>query len=197
MSGRRAAFVDRDGVVNELVRDPASGERESPLSVDDVALIPGAVEGLAALAGAGFLLVGVTNQPAAAKGTVSRTRIEQIQERVIELLAAEGIAFDAFEICLHHPDGILPELSGPCECRKPAPGMLLRAARNLAIDLGRSWMVGDTDADVLAGRAAGCRTALIENPSSAHKRSGSILSDVSAPRLPAAVELILAADEAA
>ena len=97
--------------------------------------------------------------------------LHAMQARVLELLAAEGASFDDFRICLHHPEGVVPELTGPCDCRKPAPGMLLDAARELDIDLERSWMIGDTDSDVLAGRAAGCRTVLIEQPHSAHKRT--------------------------
>ncbi len=103
--------------------------------------------------------------------------------RVLELLAAEGVRFDASRLCLHHPDGVVAELSGPCDCRKPAPGMLLDAARALGLDLGGSWMLGDTDADVAAGRAAGCRTVLIEHPASAHKRGGGASPDLIAADL--------------
>jgi D-glycero-D-manno-heptose 1,7-bisphosphate phosphatase len=90
---------------------------------------------------------------------------------VLELLAAEGVSFDAFEICHHHPAGVVPELTGSCDCRKPAPGMLLDAARRLDVDLTASWMIGDADTDVAAGLAAGCHTVLIEHPGSAHKRT--------------------------
>lgn len=189
MSGR-AVFVDRDGVVNELVPDPVSGQPESPLAVDAVRLIDGAAGALVALRDAGFALVGISNQPAAAKGKVSSATIEAIQARVVELLAAEDLEFDAFELCLHHPDGTVPALTVTCECRKPAPGMLLHAAATLDIDLARSWMIGDTDADVLAGAAAGCRTILIAQPGSAHKRSGAIISDLYAETLAEAVDSI-------
>jgi D-glycero-D-manno-heptose 1,7-bisphosphate phosphatase len=91
---------------------------------------------------------------------------------VLELLARREVQITASRLCLHHPDGVLAELSGPCACRKPAPGMLYDLAAELQLDLGTSWMVGDTDADVGAGRAAGCRTLLIEHPGSAHKRTG-------------------------
>jgi D-glycero-D-manno-heptose 1,7-bisphosphate phosphatase len=91
---------------------------------------------------------------------------------VLELLAYEGVTLDAWRLCPHHPDGIVAELAGPCPCRKPAPGMLLEAAGTLKLDLETSWLVGDTDTDIAAGQAAGCATALIEYPGSAHKRSG-------------------------
>jgi D-glycero-D-manno-heptose 1,7-bisphosphate phosphatase len=97
-------------------------------------------------------------------------RLEEVHRRVLDLLSAEGVELDAWRMCLHHPEGVVPELTGSCECRKPEPGMLLDAGRELGVDMAGSWMVGDTDADVQAGAAAGCRTVLVENPASAHKR---------------------------
>jgi D-glycero-D-manno-heptose 1,7-bisphosphate phosphatase len=190
---RAAVFIDRDGVINALVTDPQTRRPESPLRVDDVVLLPGAAAALVRLKRDGWPLVGVSNQPAAAKGLVSRGRLQSVQARVLELLAAEGVSFDDFRLCLHHPDAVLPELAGPCECRKPAPGMLLAAAQARDLDLGRSWMVGDTDSDVLAGQAAGCSTVLITNAGSAHKRAGSAVPDATAGDLGEAAELILAA----
>ncbi|HEY2283946.1 MAG TPA: HAD-IIIA family hydrolase [Solirubrobacteraceae bacterium] len=178
--GRAAAFLDRDGVLNELVPDRASGEPESPLSVDDVRLIPGAAAAAAALARLGLLLVCVSNQPAAAKGRVSVARLLAVHDRVIELLREQGVELAASRLCLHHEHGAAPELTGPCDCRKPAPGMLLDGARSLGIDLGASWMVGDTDADIAAGKAAGCMTLLIRHPGSVHKRLQAIDPDLTA-----------------
>ena len=169
---RAAVFFDRDGVVNELVPDPVSGLPESPLHPDDVLLVSTAPLALRALREAGFLLVGISNQPAAAKGTVTLEELERVHRRVVELLAEGGARPDAFYLCFHHPEGIVPALTGECDCRKPAPGLILQAAREFAVDLGGSWMVGDTAADVAAGRTAGCRTVLVEHPGSAHKRLG-------------------------
>jgi D-glycero-D-manno-heptose 1,7-bisphosphate phosphatase len=193
LSRRRAAFLDRDGVLNALVPDPVSGLGESPLRPADVRLLPGAATAARRLAERGFALVGVSNQPAAAKGKVSLEELRAVQERVLELLAAEGVGFDDFRLCLHHPDGVVEGLSGPCECRKPEPGMLLEAAAELDLDLAASWLIGDTDADVGAARAAGCRAAQVENPDSAHKRGGAATADVSAPDLTAAVAAIVGA----
>ena len=109
--------------------------------------------------------------------------------------AAEDVRFDAFELCLHHPDGVVPELTGKCDCRKPAPGMLVEAARRLDLDLTASWMVGDTDADVTAGRAAGSHTVLIEHPGSEHKRGGGVRPDAKVRNLAAAVSVIVDAEE--
>jgi len=195
VSGRGAVFVDRDGVINELVTDPVSGRPESPLRPSDLTLVPGASAALGGLASAGWPLVGVSNQPAAAKGVASLQELKAVQARVLELLAAEGVRFDAFKLCLHHPNGVVPDLTGECECRKPAPGMLLEAARELGLDLTASWMVGDTDGDVAAGQAAGCRTVLIEYPGSAHKRDRVPHPDTIVRNLAAAVTVILAGRE--
>lgn len=186
-----AAFIDRDGVVNELVPDPGSQLPESPLDPAQVVLMPGVAGALRRLRAAGYLLVGVSNQPAAAKGKVALATLEAVQARVLDLLRAEGIEPDGFKLCFHHPDGTVPDLARSCDCRKPAPGMLLEAARELDLDLGSSWMIGDTDDDVAAGAAAGCRTVLVENPFSAHKRRGAAQPDVCAPDLGAAAERLL------
>jgi D-glycero-D-manno-heptose 1,7-bisphosphate phosphatase len=191
VSARAAAFLDRDGTLSELVPDPESGLPEAPLQLGDVRLIDAAAAAARRLAQAGFALVCVTNQPAAAKGKVSRDQVLAVHERVVELLRAQGVQFAASRICLHHPQAVVPELAGPCDCRKPAPGMLLDAAAELGLELARSWMVGDTDSDVAAGRAAGTRTALIEHPGSAHKRTDSTNPDVRAATLAdAATELL-------
>jgi len=170
--GRPAAFLDRDGTLNQAVPDPDSGMPESPLSVDDVRLLPAAAAAAGKLADAGYALVCVSNQPAAAKGKVTVGQLLAVHERALTLLAQQGIQVEISLLCLHHPDGVLGELSRPCACRKPAPGMLLDAAAELELDLGSSWMLGDTDTDIAAGHAAGARTVLIEYPPSAHKRSG-------------------------
>jgi D-glycero-D-manno-heptose 1,7-bisphosphate phosphatase len=190
--GRPAAFLDRDGTLNEAVLDPESGKPESPLSVADVRLLPGVAAAAASLADAGYALVCVSNQPAAAKGKVTIPELLAIHERVIALLAERGARVETSLLCPHHPDGVLGGLAGPCRCRKPAPGMLLDAAGALELDLGRSWMLGDTDADVGAGRGAGCLTAMIEYPASAHKRSGQPSADLLAANLEDAAAQLLA-----
>jgi D-glycero-D-manno-heptose 1,7-bisphosphate phosphatase len=188
---RRAAFFDRDGVVNELVPDPTTGLPESPLAPGDVALKPGVAGALKRLRSAGYLLVGISNQPAAAKGSVTLDQLRSVQTRVEELLRAEQLEADAFRLCFHHPEGVVAELARVCDCRKPAPGMLLAAASELEIDLVDSWMIGDTDSDVVAGAAAGCRTVLVEDPASSHKRVGGSKPDARAADLDGAVEYIL------
>jgi histidinol-phosphate phosphatase family protein len=188
--GRAAVFLDRDGVLNELVADRVSGLPESPLRVADVRLVPGAAAAAARLAQLGFVLVCVSNQPAAAKGLVSAAQLVAVHERVVELLGEQGVRLAASQLCMHHEHGVVPELSGPCDCRKPAPGMLLEQARALTIDLGVSWMVGDTDADIAAGRAAGCMTLLIRHPGSVHKRLQGVGPDLAADSLADAAAML-------
>ena len=190
----RGVLVDRDGVLNELVADPETGLGESPLRVQDVRLVPGAASALKTLREAGYSVACVSNQPAAAKGRVSTQALFEIHARVLEQLEREGAALDAWRVCLHHPQGTVAELAGPCDCRKPQAGMLLDVAAELGLDLRRSWMVGDTDADVEAGRRAGCRTIAIQAPPSAHKRSGRAEADLTAYNLQEAAALLLAKD---
>ena len=189
--GGPVAFLDRDGTLNEGIAEVDSQLLESPLSVEDVRLIPGAAMAAEALTEAGYALVCVTNQPAAAKGKVSIGELLAVHQRVVELLAREGVRLAVSLLCPHHPAGVIDELSGPCDCRKPAPGMLLHAAGAQGAELGASWMLGDTDADVRAGRLAGCRTVLIEYPGSAHKRSAEASPDLRAADLLDAVAKVL------
>jgi len=189
--GSRAVFVDRDGVLDELVPDPESGLPESPLDPGDVRLLPGVGAALGELEAASYTLIGVSNQPAAAKGKVSREQLLAVHQRVLDLLAAEGIHFADFKLCLHHPDAVVEDLRGPCACRKPAPGMLLEAAAERSLDLGSSWMIGDTDTDVEAGRSAGTGTVLVEYPGSSHKRMGGVEPTFRAVDLRGAVGILV------
>jgi D-glycero-D-manno-heptose 1,7-bisphosphate phosphatase len=189
--GVRAIFLDRDGTLNELVPDPASGLPEGPLEPGAVRLIPGAAAAAKRLAWAGYTLVCVSNQPAAAKGKASVDELKAVHEKVLALLLAEDVEIALSLLCIHHPEGSIAALSGPCECRKPAPGMLLRAASVLTLDLDASWVIGDTDTDVAAGRRAGCRAVLLEHPPSKHKRTGESDAALRAADLSGASEELL------
>jgi D-glycero-D-manno-heptose 1,7-bisphosphate phosphatase len=185
-----AAFLDRDGTLNELVVDPVTGFPESPLRPESVRLVQGVAASLKILRTQGFLLVCVTNQPAAAKGRVPLEQLISVQARVVELLGEEGVHFDAARMCVHHPNGVVEGLSGPCDCRKPRPGMILSAAEELGVELARSWLIGDTDSDVAAGLAAGCHTILLETVGSAHKRQAPEAANERAANLRAAVRIV-------
>ncbi|MGC2163480.1 MAG: HAD family hydrolase [Silvibacterium sp.] len=160
--GRRAVFLDRDGVINRNVLNPATGKYEAPLTAAECALIPGVPAALRQLQDAGFLLFLVSNQPNYAKGKASLAELEAIDAELRRELAAMGVEFAAVYYCLHHPDGIVAEYSRPCVCRKPLPYFLLKAIREFGLDAAESWMVGDRTTDVLCGRAAGVRTIFID-----------------------------------
>jgi D-glycero-D-manno-heptose 1,7-bisphosphate phosphatase len=165
----RALFLDRDGVLDELVYYQSSGEWESPRTASDVRMVPGAAEALRKANQAGWLLVIITNQPSFAKGKTSRQDLLDAHDLVLGQL---GVPIAKSALCFHHPDAVVDELRVTCECRKPAAGSILAAARELDIDLAQSWMAGDQDSDLASGRAAGVRVALIETPESADKRGG-------------------------
>ncbi len=151
----RAVFLDKDGTLVEDV----------PYNVnpDRIKLAAGAREGLRWLDKAGFALIVVTNQSGIARGLFSTEALAQVQLRLEELLRGIGVSLAGFYYCPHHPEGRVAEYAIDCSCRKPAPGLILRAAQELNIDLGRSWMVGDILDDVEAGQRAGCKTVLIDN----------------------------------
>ncbi len=171
---RIALFLDRDGILNQPVWDPRAAAPESPLTIEQVELVPDAAAVVHDARASGLVVVVVSNQPAAAKRAVSRSRIHDVHRRVLSLLAARGASVDHSYLCLHHPQGSDPALGVVCRCRKPAPGMLEQAARDLGLDLSASWHIGDTDADVGAARAARLAgVAIVANPLSAHRRGRS------------------------
>ncbi|MGO9184973.1 D-glycero-alpha-D-manno-heptose-1,7-bisphosphate 7-phosphatase [Mycobacterium sp.] len=183
-------FLDRDGVLNELIFNPVTGEYESPHTPEDLVMIDGVIPALRRLAGAGFALFLVSNQPSYAKGKTTLENIRDIHRRLDGSLRGNGIAFGEYFYCYHHPHGIVSAYSGKCLCRKPMPYFLLQAAREHGVDLASSWMVGDQDTDVECGRSAGCRTALVMNNHSAAKR-GCSRPDVTVTALSEAADRII------
>ncbi len=151
---RSAVFLDKDGTLVEDV----------PYNVDPalIVLVPGAAEGLLRLARLGYRLIVVSNQAGLALGRFDEAALEAAWRHLAGLLAAQDVTLDHFYYCPHHPEGSVGALATACTCRKPAPGMLLRAAAEHGIDLASSWMVGDILNDVEAGRRAGCRTVLVD-----------------------------------
>ncbi|MBX9624967.1 MAG: HAD family hydrolase, partial [Gemmataceae bacterium] len=130
-------------------------------SVDRVRLVPGSAGAVAALNRAGWVVVVVTNQGGVARGFFTDESVPVVHAHIGELLAEHGGRIDAFYHCPHHPDGEVAAYRGPCDCRKPKPGMLRRAAADLNLDLERSWMVGDRVSDLEAGAAVGAKTVLV------------------------------------
>jgi D-glycero-D-manno-heptose 1,7-bisphosphate phosphatase len=143
----RAVFLDRDGVINV--------DRGYVHKVEDFRFVPGSAEAMRRLQAAGWRLVVVTNQSGLARGLYSRGDYDRFTTHLQGQLAAIGVTVDAVLHCPHLPDATVAAYRLQCDCRKPAPGMLLRAARELALDLAASVMVGDRFTDVEAGRAAG------------------------------------------
>ena len=150
---RPAVFLDRDGVLNRpVIRD---GLPYPPATIEELELYPDVVEGCRQLREAGFLLIVVTNQPDVGRGTRSRESVEVINARLREVIPA----LDGIEVCFHAG----AEHGEPCACRKPEPGLVLRAAAAHAIDLKRSFLIGDRWRDVGCAHAAGCRAAFIDH----------------------------------
>jgi histidinol-phosphate phosphatase family protein len=149
-----AVFLDKDGT---LIQDV-------PYNVDParIELAAGAAEGLIDLADAGYQLIVVSNQSGVARGMFAEEALLEVESRLRELLAKPSIPLAGFYYCPHHPAGSVARYAIHCGCRKPAPGMLLRAARELSLDLQRSWLIGDILDDMAAGNRAGCRTILLD-----------------------------------
>jgi D-glycero-D-manno-heptose 1,7-bisphosphate phosphatase len=194
-----AVFIDRDGTLNRMVYDETHGLFDSPRRVEQVQAMPGAGAFIQGLHQAGFTVVVVTNQPGLAKGTLTVAELEAVNRRLQELLMQEGEAWDALVYCPHHPAGTVAAYQKDCDCRKPKPGLLLKAALELGLDVRNSWMVGDGLVDVQAGRAAGCRTILVTRLKLEQVESFFSLDhakpDYIAPDLAAAQDRILTADD--
>lgn len=171
--GRPAVFLDRDGVINELIFNPRTGEFESPHFPGDLCIIPGILDPLRSLITSGFDLFLISNQPSYAKGKTSLENIFEIHRLLDEFLKSHNVYFREYYYCYHHPQGIVPEFSGPCPCRKPAPFFLFKAEKDHGVALSHSWMIGDQDSDMECGRNAGCHTALLRNERSSAKRGQS------------------------
>jgi D-glycero-D-manno-heptose 1,7-bisphosphate phosphatase len=160
-TGRRAVFLDRDGVINALVYDPEHGTVDSPHCPEQFNLLPAAAAGVELLNLSGFLVVVVSNQPGMAKGKATPALLRAVTEKMERGLAARGARLDGVFYCLHHPEAALKKYRRKCSCRKPAPGLILEAARKFGVDPARSWMIGDGLTDVKAGKGAGCKTILV------------------------------------
>lgn len=153
-SPRRAVFLDKDGTLIENVPDNVDVER--------IRFARGAERAVPRLAAAGFAIAVVSNQPGVARGLFDEAAVAAVGHAMTNRLAALGVGLAGFYYCPHHPAGAVERYRRVCECRKPAPGLLERAARELDIDLAASWLIGDILDDVEAGRRAGCRTILID-----------------------------------
>lgn len=171
----RAVFLDRDGVINRK-----APEGEYIANKNELILLPGVLEAVRLLRDAGFLIFIVTNQRGVARRRVSAEVLAGINQYLSELFLAALAPVTEIYVCPHE---------GGCECRKPAPGMLLRAAQEHVIDLHASWVVGDSITDIEVGKQAGCRTTWIREETT--RQVSGVRPDLQAKDLPDAVQLIL------
>jgi D-glycero-D-manno-heptose 1,7-bisphosphate phosphatase len=176
---RKAAFLDRDGVINREAR-----EGEYVTRWEEMEILPGVTEAIRLLNQASLAVIVVSNQRCVAKGMITTADLEGLHRRMSQSLASAGAVIDAIYYCPHESDP-------PCPCRKPQPGMLFDAARDHDIDLSASWMVGDSRVDMEAGRAAGCKTAFIGRKA----KSGELETDIVAGSLLDSVQQILQREE--
>ena len=189
----RAAFIDRDGVLIEILRDAELGILYTAFHPDQLRVPRGTAEALEHLARLGFERIVVSNQPGLAKGHFTAAQLERTHRRLRELLP-----LDAVYVCPHHPEGAPggdPRLIKACDCRKPQPGLLRRAAEERGIDLSRSVSIGDSVDDVRAGQAAGVRTVLINGGRCElcpNKPDGGPRPDATVRNLPEAVDWVAA-----
>lgn len=181
---KKAVFLDRDGTINREVN-----YLNHP---DQMVLLPGAGQAIRGLNEAGFTVVVVTNQSGVARGIIAEEQLPLIRDRLTDLLETEGAKIDGYYYCPHYPGGTVEKFAVTCDCRKPEPGMLINAARDLEIDLGKSYVVGDKVCDVALGRKAGCVAVMVRTGFGAEQAgSGDVSPDYVADDLLEAVRWII------
>ncbi|HEX9912324.1 MAG TPA: HAD family hydrolase [candidate division Zixibacteria bacterium] len=159
----RAVFLDRDGVINRIVYHSDIGILDTPFHPSQFKLLPGVEKALRKINRLGFKTIIVSNQPGVAKKHMSLKNFYQIDLKMRKELAKKKVFFDAVYYCLHHPQGGDKRFKKICACRKPKPGLILKASREQKIDPERSYMIGDSLTDIQAGGKAGCTTFLLGN----------------------------------
>jgi D-glycero-D-manno-heptose 1,7-bisphosphate phosphatase len=157
----KAVFLDRDGVINEMIYYPEHGIVDSPFTPEQFKLFPWAGRSIKKLSKAGYKVIVVSNQPGIAKGYLSQAGFDRIREKMLSEFKAQDAFIDGEYYCFHHPEAKVKRLKSNCKCRKPEPGLLLKAAEELDINLSLSWMIGDGLTDIQAGEKAGCKTILL------------------------------------
>jgi D-glycero-D-manno-heptose 1,7-bisphosphate phosphatase len=162
VQGSRAVFVDRDGVLNDLVYNEEEGQVVSPFSSRQLRVFPFVPDAIKTIRNElGFQVIVISNQPGVSKRQFTLTELERMNEKVRRALADHGTRLDGEYYCLHHPEALIPKYRVVCNCRKPKPGLLFRASKEKGIDLAESYFVGDGLVDIKAGMGAGCRTILV------------------------------------
>jgi D-glycero-D-manno-heptose 1,7-bisphosphate phosphatase len=157
----KAVFLDRDGVINEIVYHREMGILDSPANPDEIKILPDVGKEINKLKNLGFKVIIISNQPGIAKDKFTMKTFEKMKEKVRDELKKQETSVDTEYYCLHHPEGKNIDYKVICDCRKPKAGLILQAAKEHDIDLSNSWMVGDGVNDVKAGQTAGCKTILL------------------------------------
>lgn len=196
---RPGIILDRDGTLIDVVRDEETGVISVAFAPSQLRFLPGVIDGLTLLRDAGFAFAIATNQPGPAKGQFSAEAVHRTHHALVAALAEAGITIASVEVCWHHPTGSphgAAELIGPCDCRKPKPGLLLRALQNAELDPLTSWMIGDSPVDVEAAHHAHVRSALVFAQSRCElcplRHGAPLIPDVVAPRFDDVARRILA-----
>lgn len=156
---KQALFLDRDGIICKMVN--YKNGFDSPQKVKDVKLIEGIVNIIQIARNKDWKVIEISNQPGVAKGKQTPELSDSIEQKAHDLLKKKGVDVNAVYICHHHPQGVVPELSIECDCRKPKPGLLIKASNEHNIDLPNSIFYGDKASDVEVGKAAGCKTMIL------------------------------------
>lgn len=184
-----AIFLDRDGVINRNVFYEDTGSWESPRQPNDFKLHKRVIPALQKLQATGFQLFLVSNQPNVAKRKSSLKELHAVHNKLLYQMHTEKIKFEEYFYCFHHPNGIVAEYSGACQCRKPSPYFLLQAAKRYNLNLSNAWMVGDRDSDIECGRRAGARTIRITSDHPTNRKND-VYAEYTAIDLFDAVEVI-------
>jgi D-glycero-D-manno-heptose 1,7-bisphosphate phosphatase len=157
----KAIFLDRDGTINELVYSPELGLVDSPLNSNQFKLLPGVAEGIRIFNKLGLKVIVISNQPGIAKGKMTEEVFKRIRLKMRKELEKLGAYIDAEYYCFHHPQAVNLKYKANCSCRKPNPGLLLKAAKDFNLNLSECYLIGDDLIDIKVGKAVGCKTFLI------------------------------------
>lgn len=193
---KKAVFLDRDGVINELVYFPGMGIIDTPIKATQVKLVFGIDKLILHAKKAGFLVIIISNQPAICLGKLTIKDFNLVNKKIMALLLKKEVLLTDTFYCFHHPFAKLQKYQKKCSCHKPKIGLFKKASKKYNIDLSKSWMIGDGVDDVKAGKKAGCKTILMANINSCEnlriieRQLGNIKSDFLIKKLPEAIEIL-------
>ena len=185
----KAVFLDRDGVLNYPVLNPKTNEYEAPFNANEFKLFPNVIETLKEFQNLKYKLFLVSNQPDYAKGKTKLENLHSVHNKLHSILTENNIFFSEYYYCYHHPNGIIPEYSVICNCRKPGNLFLTQAKMKYNLDFSKSWMIGDSDVDIFCGQSVGVKTIMVKIKESLH-RTGKSSPDFIAKSLQEAIEIM-------